>query len=226
MDAIVLVGGQGTRLRSVVADRPKPLADVGGLPFLDYLLAKIRGHVARIILATGYLGEQIAARYKKSCLISQEERPLGTGGSVCQALKLVRGERFWVFNGDSYFDLSLEEMSRCRADLVMACSYVEDVGRYGAVEIVEGRVVAFRERQRGCGWINGGIYLLHKALFEGCVSGTAFALEEALIPHLLLSQKDVRAYLSSGSFLDIGTPDSYREAPDLLCGGQEECRRY
>lgn len=228
MDAIILVGGKGTRLRSVVSDRPKPLAQVHGIPFLDYILNQIEEHVSRIILAVGYLGDQVALHYKDRCLISREEEPLGTGGAVLQALEIVDGERFWVLNGDSFFDIPLEEMERCKGDLVMACRHIEDVARYGSVKIQEQRVVDFEEKKAslGPGWINGGIYIMKKNLFEGWPSGKSFSLETDLFPSLLLSGKKMNAYAAKGKFIDIGTPSSYEEAATILKEKLDAIRAY
>lgn len=218
MDAVILVGGQGTRLRPVVADRPKPLAPVRGIPFLDYLIKQIEGHVSRIILAVGYLGEQVVEQYQERHLISAEKNPLGTGGAVRLAIDLVEGERFWVLNGDSYFDISFEEMERCTGDLVMAVRHVEDVKRYGAVEIEENKVITFDEKggSSGPGWINGGIYICQKELFGGRAKRQPFSLEKELFPSLLLSNKEVMAYPCEGRFIDIGTPKSYENAGSVL----------
>lgn len=218
MDAIILVGGRGTRLRSVVSDRPKPLAEVNGIPFLDYLLAQIEEHVSRVILAVGYLGDQVALQYKNRCLISTEAEPLGTGGAVRQALDLVEGDRFWVLNGDSFFDISFAEMEKCRGDAVIACRLVEDVSRYGSIQMDGSRIISFEEKKAssGAGWINGGIYTMTKALFDESVSRGPFSLEMDLFPSLLLSNKVVSAYPVSGTFIDIGTPESYTQASGLL----------
>ena len=218
MDAIILAGGKGTRLRSVISDRPKPLAQINGLPFLDHLLSQIERHVSRIILAVGYLGDQIALQYNDRCLISLEDRPLGTGGAVCKAARLVQGERFWVFNGDSFFDVDLDEMEQKEGDLVIACRQVEEVARYGSLTIKDENVMAFEEKKAssGRGWINGGIYIMKKALFDEFEVGSSFSLEHDLFPSLLLSRKQVIAYPCRGKFIDIGTPESYAEAHSIL----------
>ena len=218
MDAIILVGGQGTRLRSVISDKPKPLAPIDGVPFLDYLLNQIENKVSRIILAVGYMGDQVANLYRDRCLISMEKTPLGTGGAVCKALELVEGERFWVLNGDSYFDISFDEMEKCEGDLIMACRHVDDVSRYGSVVIDKDAIISFQEKQEslGSGWINGGIYLMGKKLFKDKSTQSPFSLEVDFFPTLLLSDKKVIAYPGSGSFIDIGTPQSYHRAYEVL----------
>lgn len=218
MDAIILVGGRGTRLSSVVSDRPKPLAEVNGRPFLDYLLKQIGEHVSRVILAAGHLGDHVDLQYRDRCLISTEAEPLGTGGAVRQALDLIKGERFWVLNGDSFFDISFTEMENCSGDLVIACREVEDTARYGSIQMDGHRIISFEEKKAssGAGWINGGIYTMTKALFDETTSNNPFSLETDLFPSLLLAGKEVNAYLGYGTFIDIGTPESYNQASGYL----------
>jgi len=219
MDAIILVGGLGTRLRSVVSDKPKPLAPIRGRPFLDHLLKQIEGKVSKVILAAGFLSEQITEQYGDRCLISTEDSPLGTGGAARKAAELTDSEDIWVLNGDSFFDISFEEMEGHHSgDMVMACRYVEDVSRYGAVEIHGNRIVAFQEKKdsSGGGWINGGIYLIKKKLLLSSPVERSFSLEKELFPSLLLSEKMVMAYPHDGEFIDIGTPESYNLANEIL----------
>lgn len=218
MDAIILVGGQGTRLQSVVSDRPKPLAEVNGIPFLDFLLRQIEPFTSQVILAAGYRADQIALQYSDRCLISREEKALGTGGAIANALKYVQGDRFWVLNGDSYFDISFKEMEKSKGDAVIACRFMEDSSRYGQVKMDGAKIVNFKEKTShgDPGWINGGIYILKKSLFDNFSNVDAFSLENDFFPTLLLSNKEIIAYCSNGKFIDIGTPTSYAEASEVM----------
>lgn len=220
MDIIILAGGLGTRLREVVSDVPKPLAPINGKPFLDILLHQLHqfSQKAQLILSIGYKKEAFKSRYPH-CLFSEEETPLGTGGALKKALTLTKTPDVLVLNGDSYFDVDLVEMVRSYfhsgADITMASRKVEDISRYGAVDFdAQQRVKAFIEKEASKlpGWINGGIYLLKKNLLDS-FPDTPFSLEKEGFPNLL--QKRFFAYPASGTFIDIGTKESYHQAQEM-----------
>ena len=177
-EAIVLAGGLGTRLRSVVADLPKPLAPVAGRPFLAHLLDQLAtGGLRRVILATGYMAEKIEQVIGRrwagmDVAYSKESDPLGTGGAIRRAAALLQGDGVHLANGDTFlrYDLAaFERAVRARgASLGIALAKVGDVGRYGGVEIDGGRVTAFVEKG-GCGpgLINAGSYFLTAAGIAG-----------------------------------------------------------
>ncbi len=222
MDAIILAGGMGTRLRSVVSDCPKPLAPIADIPFLDYLLQQLSGKISRAILAVGYKGDPIIERYSEldfgfPILFSEEDSPLGTGGAACKAASLAKSDTIWVLNGDSYFAISFGEMEKAhRGDVTIACRKVEDVSRYGSLKLEQERIVAFEEKGGvKAGWINGGIYLLKKELLLE-EKRAAFSLEHDFFPQLLLSHKELFAYRSAANFIDIGTPASYQRAEEVI----------
>lgn len=222
MDAIILAGGLGKRLRDTVSDVPKPLAPIQGKPFLDILLAQLDKRVERVILAIGYQSEKIKEYYRNTPLIfSEEDVPLGTGGALKQALQLAYSSPVFVMNGDSYFDVDLEGMLKfhntSQAHLTLSCREVEDVSRYGTISFDENqRIFAFREKdaESGKGLINGGIYVMDKNLLDS-FPDTPFSLEQEGFPHLLKNR--VFAYPSTGKFIDIGTRDSYYQAQEILC---------
>ncbi|NLC72084.1 MAG: NTP transferase domain-containing protein, partial [Desulfuromonadaceae bacterium] len=175
----ILAGGLGTRLRSVVSDRPKVLAEIGGKPFLAYLLDHLSSFgFGTVVLCTGYLGEQIAQRFGKrygemELFYSQESSPLGTAGALRLALPLLKSESALVVNGDSFCDADLRgfwEWHREReADASMLLVEVPDTRRYGRVSVDnKGRVIRFEEKnEEGApGWINAGIYLIRRRLLE------------------------------------------------------------
>ena len=171
--AVILAGGQGTRVRSVVADRPKPLAEVMGQPFLKYLLDQLAiwgGY--DVVLSTGYLGEQIKVRfgerYNSLCLhYVQEPRPLGTGGALRFALPILTSETILVMNGDSYCHADLAAFYRwhClrKSDATLLLMLKDDTKRYGTVQVdADGRITEFTEKDQGAGpaLINAGISFL------------------------------------------------------------------
>ena len=163
MEAILLCGGLGTRLRSVVSDRPKPMADIAGKPFLHYFVRMLSEKgVERFIFALGYMGEQIEAYFRDgreygiSIAYSYEESPLGTGGAIRNALPKMQEEDVLVLNADTYFDTDyrslFQEQRVKRADMTIASREIEDISRYGAiVKDTDGRVLRWNEKQSGSG---------------------------------------------------------------------------
>src|SRR5690606_32937884 len=171
----ILAGGFGTRLREVVADLPKPLAPVAGRPFLAWLLDSLASEGLRhVVLATGYMADAIesfAGRDWNGMTLdySREQQPLGTGGAVRLAAgRMDSAGGVHVINGDTYLRYSpraLEDAaSGAGMEAAIALAHVDDVSRYGAVEVEAGKVAAFSEKGgNGPGWINAGCYFLSQA---------------------------------------------------------------
>ncbi len=227
--ACVLAGGKGTRLRSVVADRPKVLAEVHGRPFLAFLLDQlVDAGVQRVVLLTGYMGDLVRDTFGSSyrgaeVLYSHEHGPLGTGGAIRQALPLVETDSLLALNGDSYCSgdvnayvaAHLESGRPGSLELV----HVPDAGRYGLVNFDDaGHVTAFEEKKpdAGPGWINAGVYLLKRSLVESMPEGRFVSLEKDGMPNWLDAPLGV--HLSDGRFLDIGLPESYAETEAFFAG--------
>ncbi len=227
-DAIILVGGKGTRLQPVVKDRPKPMAEVLGRPFLEWLLMGLRAQgTSRVVLATGYKAEVIQHHFTGplplglDLVFSQESEPLGTGGALRNAMGQLSTDRVLVLNGDSIcpFDLPAMMEAHLRAGALATLWLVpmEDCGRYGSVEIDgEDRVNAFSEKSSlpRSGLINAGIYLLEKRLLQAIPAGQATSLEREIFPSLI--GRGLHAVVGRGPFLDIGTPESYATADLFL----------
>ena len=226
MQAIVLAGGFGTRLRARVADLPKPMAPVAGRPFLEYLLDRLAdAGCQRVVLATGHLSERIEAhfgrRYRElDIAYSHEHTPLGTGGAIVQALHALPAEPTLALNGDSWLELDLADFERwCihqpEAD-AMVLRALPDVSRYGSVRLDGERVMAFGEKAgSGPGVINAGIYWLRRRSFAGLDLPTAFSIEnDYFAPHV--TQLGWRGYVSHGHFIDIGLPEDYDRAQTEL----------
>jgi len=225
--AFVICGGQGTRLRSVLVDRPKSMALISGTPFLHLLLDQIRSQqVSDVILGTGYMAEKIESyfgcgnQFGLRLRYSTERKPLGTGGALKLAESLI-SDPVLVLNGDSYVEWSLVPMLQLltakEADLVIVLQAVADVTRYGTVALDhDGRVTQFVEKgaAAGPGLINAGVYLLRRQIVRGLPAGTAISLEREVFPRLL----DCRVYgfVCTGRFIDIGIPDDLRRAQSLL----------
>ncbi len=218
---MVLAGGLGTRLREVVADRPKPLALVDGVPFLQRLLAQL--HAAgcrRAVLCTGHLAEQFVSTFgdhfgSMQLVHSVESAPLGTAGALRQALPHLDDEAALVVNGDSYCALDLPAFvaaGRAHGAPSLVAVDVADAGRYGSLQLDgAGRVVAFGEKSAAAaGPINAGIYWLPRQVLQGIAEGRPVSLEREVLPALI--RTGLRAVSVTAPFLDIGVPADYARA--------------
>lgn len=223
MTAVILAGGLGTRLRSVVADRPKVLAEVKGRPFLCYLLDQLTCAGLRdIVMATGYfagaVSEVLGTHYREAELhYSVETEPLGTGGALRLSLPFLASDTVLVLNGDSYCALDFAAFASSHdtrgAALSLALAEVADVTRYGAVEIEkDGSIASFMEKGRraGRGLINAGIYLVSRRIIAGIPQGKAVSLEREVFPEMV--GNGVYGFPTTGKFIDIGIPEDYRAA--------------
>jgi histidinol-phosphate phosphatase family protein len=234
-EALVLAGGRGTRLQSVVADRPKPLATVGDEPFLARVLDQLAAAgCARAILCTGHLGEQIERAFGAEhggmpLAYSREAAPAGTAGALRLALPLVSGAHVLVVNGDSYCDVDLRAFVRTARTAATAASLVAtevaDTTRFGRVQTdADGRIVAFTEKGvAGPGAINAGIYWLPVAAIAALPATTPCALERDLLPGLLAS--GLGAFATRAPFLDIGVPADYAAAAAFFAAVDASHRR-
>ena len=221
MECVVLAGGKGTRLRSVVSDLPKCMAPVAGRPFLAWLLDDLReAGFDHIILSLGYKHEAVEAwvasrpdRDSITCVV--EEEPLGTGGGVRLALRQAREDAVFILNGDTFFGVDYPAMQafhrQSGAQATLALKPLRDFDRYGEVTLDgEGRITAFREK-RPCaeGLINGGVYLLQReALAE---MPERFSLEKDYFEPQAESA-GLTGFRSEGYFIDIGIPADYARA--------------
>lgn len=225
MEAIVLAGGFGTRLRSVVPDLPKPMAPVGGKPFLELLLQYYASQrFERILLSVHFMAEVIEAyfgdRYLGMELVYVRDAvPLGTGGAVRKAMAESREDFVFVFNGDTLIDIDTQRMlglwSVERAPVLVG-RMVDDVSRYGALTVEDGKVVAFREKQfSGRGLINAGCYLLPTNLLNEFAVGHAFSFESDFLKPRI-TEISCSFFQAHGRFIDIGIPEDYVKAQSLV----------
>jgi D-glycero-alpha-D-manno-heptose 1-phosphate guanylyltransferase len=226
MEAIVLAGGLGTRLRGVVDGIPKPMAPVLGRPFLAYVLDQLVDSAFHtVVLAAGYRHEAIRSyfgeKYRGIALVwSVESKPLGTGGAIRLACDQVHSGDVFVLNGDTYLELDYRAMLnahvRAGAQLSLAVCEVPDVARYGALEVSEGIVRGFREKgQSGRGWINSGTYVLGAKLHDRLPKRGAFSFEQELLAPEVQSIRPL-AFPTTGLFIDIGIPEDYARAQEIF----------
>jgi D-glycero-alpha-D-manno-heptose 1-phosphate guanylyltransferase len=224
VDAVVLAGGLGTRLRPAVSDRPKVLAEVGGRPFLDLLIEHLRSMgCARIILSVGHLKDQIKDRYAgKGIIFAEEESPLGTGGGVKNAELLVRSEHFLVMNGDSWIPGGIDLHAfndfhkKKNALATMALARPRSEKDYGAVFLdKDSKISRFSEKSKeeGDHFLNAGVYLMSKKVFSR-MPGSPFSLEADFFPKLIGDA--FYGFPVEGEVVDIGTPERYGAAQQVF----------
>jgi NDP-sugar pyrophosphorylase family protein len=229
-DVMVLVGGLGTRLQSVVSDRPKALASINGRPFLSYLFRQIRdAGFRRVVLCTGFRAVQIEEALalqsgELEFVFSREATPLGTAGALRFGLDRLRSSKVMVLNGDSFIDVDLRAFLRWHGtshfDVGLVAASVADAGRFGTLDMDEaGTVLAFREK---CGvpeqgWINAGVYILSKERLLDIPVGRPVSLEQDIFPEWS-RQGAMGGYRTDGRFIDIGTPESYSAASRFFEG--------
>jgi D-glycero-alpha-D-manno-heptose 1-phosphate guanylyltransferase len=230
MDAIILAGGLGTRLKHLFPDLPKPLVPICGIPFLEVFLSYLDKQqiFSRVIISSYYQAEKIQETLKNKkfsfeIVYSIEPSPLGTGGAILFSLQKAQSSSVFVFNGDCYTEISLKEMRKFhqqkKADLTIA--YREDPrrDRYGSLEIESSsqRIVAFLEKQSFVqeGHMNAGVYVVNKEIFQKSSFSGTFSIEKEGFP-FFIKEKKVFGFYYEGLFIDIGTEESYLTAQTLL----------
>lgn len=225
MEAIVLAGGFGTRLRQVVADVPKPMAPIAGRPFLEILLGSLaRKGFARVVLSLGFMAEKISDHFGTrfagvDIAYVVEDTPLGTGGAIRLALEACTQNHVFVFNGDTYLDLevqSLEQQWQAKRHQVVVGRHVPDTSRYGRLVVDDGRITGFAEKGiAGPGLINAGCYVLATDALARFSLNQPFSIEtDYLVPEVISATVDV--FVTEGMFIDIGIPEDYARAQTLL----------
>ncbi len=229
-EAIILAGGLGTRLRSKVAELPKSMAPINGIPFLQYQLNYLaQFDIKTVYLAVGYLSEVITEffgnNYKGMDIVySFEKEPLGTGGAISQALAETKTDEILILNGDTMFQVELNEFYKShienKADFSMALKPLENFERYGVVQLNnDNQVIGFEEKQfQEAGIINGGVYILNKKALTSYSFPKKYSFEKEFLESKFNKLK-FNGFISNGYFLDIGIPDDYDQA-------QEDFKRY
>lgn len=229
MECVILAGGMGTRLRSVVSELPKCMAPVAGKPFLHYIVSSLETFgFDHIIFSLGYKHEYIEewissldCRAKLDFVV--EEEPLGTGGGVRFALSKAREKDVFVLNGDTFFDVDYAGMLAMHrstgASATIALRPMRDFDRYGTVTLGEdgSTVTAFLEKKH-CdeGLINGGVYVIHRDALASLPE--KFSMEKDFFEKIV-GRGRVAGYVSDGYFIDIGIPSDYGQAQSDFADG-------
>jgi D-glycero-alpha-D-manno-heptose 1-phosphate guanylyltransferase len=231
-EAIILAGGFGTRLRSVVSDLPKSLAPVNGKPFLHYLFIYLKKYgIEHVVLSVGYMSEKVMEEFGNEysgikVSYAKEETPLGTGGGIRLAMEKCSGAHILAMNGDSFFQVDLSQLFETHlsssADATLALRKVEDSSRYGTIQLDGKRIISFREKSpeiKGAALINGGTYLLRRKTFMGITEPEKqFSIEYDFFARHA-DKLWLQAFESEGYFIDIGIPEDFQRA-------QEEFKRF
>lgn len=228
IDILVLCGGLGTRLRLVVFDKPKPMAEVREKPFLEIVARELvcQGF-KRIIFCTGHMGDQIQNYFKSRSYshdavfeFSREERPLGTGGAVKHALRLVRSDRFFVINGDTFSNINFNDfyVSHGEKSSPLSIALVERRYSNGQGNVILAKndlVSSFIETPQGekSGFASAGCYLMSRDIENYFPSDDTFSLEHDVFPRLAGNS---HGFMLEGKFLDIGTPERYASAEEFF----------
>lgn len=236
MRAFILAGGLGTRLRSIVDNQPKPMADIENKPFLAHQIEQLKAQgITQVILCVGHLHDHVLSYFGNGeawgmCIdYSIETSPLGTGGALKHAERFVDGS-FLVLNGDSFFGIELKRLIRFHEarkeedkDCVgtLALTTVPDAGRYGSVLLDRnGRILKFAEKSTAhtasAGLISAGVYMLEPEILETIPVAQKVSIERTVFPSFLANGSRLYGYEGDEFFVDIGTPEGYYKFCDYV----------
>lgn len=227
IDAVILCGGLGTRLQSVLKDTPKPMADFNDRPFLDLLIDYVgRFGFQRFILCSGHKGGLIQEYFEnkndgRTYIISQETSPLGTAGAIKLAEPLITSDVFLAMNGDSFCEIDLTSFMDSHhsknALASVALSPMEDASDYGGVTLGDNdAITSFDEKKNtpSSGWVNAGVYTFNKSVLDRIPADKKVSLEQELFPSM--AGNGLYGFVTQSQLLDIGTPERLERARQLL----------
>lgn len=220
---VILAGGMGTRLRQVVPDRPKVIAEINGKPFITYLLDQlVDAGINQVLISTGYMAmrieETIGFSYRGLKVgYTQEKTPLGTAGALKLAEQIVDKEYCMVMNGDSYTEFNAKSLfesgKQKNSSIMLLVKMVSDTTRFGTIQMNEqNEIVRFVEKgdNVGAGFINTGVYIMKTSALQNIPNKSPCSLEYDFFPFMI--GKNIYGYETEGRFIDIGTPESYSQA--------------
>jgi len=226
MEAIILAGGLGTRLRDVVKEVPKPMAPVNGNPFLHYIFEWLSNYpVKNSVFSAGYKADVIFNYFNNdykgiSLKYAIESTPLGTGGGIKYALSKTIEDDVLIINGDTYFPININHFidfhKNNKSDISIALKYMTDFDRYGSVKMLNNKIIAFNEKQYlKEGLINGGIYIVNKKAINFNNLPEIFSFETEILEKYV-HQGTINGMIFNDTFIDIGIPDDYKKAATIL----------
>lgn len=227
IDVVILCGGSGTRVRSLSEDTPKALLQLDNKTFLERLIFRLKDvRFNRVILCTGYQGDLIREYCEKNITgidieISHEEKPLGTGGALKNAKDLICGDDFFLMNGDVLCDLNFSEFykfyKKKETKLALAVCKIDKNEDFGSISLdSDMRILTFREKEKQASgeFSSAGVYIMNKDVFNFMPEKDKFSLEYDFFPMMI--KKPSYAYVIKGDFLDIGTPENFKNAEDWI----------
>lgn len=230
IDVIILCGGKGERIRLLISDRPKPMAEFGGRPFLSMLMEYVSGFgFQRFILATGYLSAVVETYYKKrdngrEVICCPEKQSLGTGGAIKAAKRLIRSSPFLVLNGDSFARVDLADFLEFHLSkkALVSAALVKSRGSINSGKVTLGanqRILRFDEKKTSGRdtFDSAGMYLMDSSIFSMMEKKNKFSLEYDLFPKLI--KKGFFGFKQNTRLIDFGTPQAYREARRIFATG-------
>ena len=226
MDVIILTGGMGTRLKSKIKDIPKTMASWNGVPFLERTINWLnKFEIQNVILAVGYKKEIIknyfGNQYKNiNTIYSEEETPLGTGGAIKQALEKTNQENVIVMNGDILARVELNSMYKKHLDsnatMTIAIKHMENFDRFGVIKFNKNRITEFLEKRYvESGYMNTGIYIMNKKIFDNKINDKVFSLENDYL-NKYVSEDQIVPFIYDGNFIDIGIPEDYEKLQEIV----------
>ena len=217
IDVLILCGGFGTRLKGIIDDRPKPMADINSKPFLDILVEYVAGFgFKRFIFCIGYKGDFIRQYYREKntnlqFMFQEEKEPLGTAGAVKNAEPIIQSDRFLVMNGDSMCEIDMKDLItfhiRKKGIASIVQTSIENPDDYGVIQLDRNqRVVSFSEKNCAGkkGFVNAGIYVFEKDILRGIPPEEKCSLEYQVFPGII--DRGVFGYRTDKRLIDIGTP--------------------
>lgn len=225
-EVIILAGGVGTRLNSVVPNLPKPLASIGAKPFLTLLLKRLELQgFSDVVLSVGYLHQKIIDYFGNkygslNIKYSIEPTLLGTGGAIAKSIKLTSTNPILVLNGDTLFKINYSRMmdvhEEYESKITIGLKKVPDVGRFGKVIVKNNKIIGFEEKsKKGFGLVSTGVYIINREIFTGFEMPTSFSFEIDFLSRFVHSIKPT-AFIKNSYFIDIGVPKDYKRAKDEL----------
>ncbi|MEO6053754.1 MAG: sugar phosphate nucleotidyltransferase [Chthoniobacterales bacterium] len=224
-EAVILAGGLGTRLKSEVADRPKPLAWVGGRYFLSHILSQLAdAGVKRVVIAAGHMGQHIQQAFEADyagmeIIYSFEEKLLGTGGALRKAIASVRTDELFVLNGDSFCETDFAAMMAQHHSKknkgTMVVYEIDHAARFGRLKIKDDAILDFEEKPASGDFINAGVYVLNRDLVMDIRADGVVSLERDVFPSWA-QQGLLGAFVTNGRFVDIGLPETLQNARRLM----------
>ena len=233
VDAVVLVGGQGTRLRPLTLSAPKPMLPTAGVPFLEHLLSRVRAiGVRHVVLGTSYKAETFTNYFGDGSAFGLdidylvEDEPLGTGGAIRNVAGALRADTVLVFNGDILAGVDLRQLLNTHyendADVTLHLVKVADPRAFGSVPTdPDGRVQAFLEKTDNppTDQINAGCYVFKRSVLESIPAGQVVSVERETFPGLLERGARIFGHVDSSYWLDLGTPAAFVQgSADLVTG--------